>query len=264
VVDSCGQVKGYVPSCTTSAVVVFGAGNFADEDIDPVCFPANMPQVVAVGAVDSTGAKWDYSSYGTALDVVAPSGNDADNYGILTLGDQWTMDQMGYLGWNPNNQDWFPYPADDWDYTANMGGTSGACPQVAGIAALILARRPNFFSHPQFADTVSRVVKYIIDSSAVDIGAPGKDDSTGYGIANAYRALLSVIRGDLNNDAGIDALDIGVLIDMLFADGHAVLDDRTADFDCDSLPTALDLGDLIDYVFNNGPAPRICFEYAMW
>ena len=90
------------PGC----VMVFAAGNSADfawsqEDVD-VQFPANMPEVIAVGAVKNTGTKWDYSCYGSALDIVAPSGNDGDEWGdTSTESSLWTVDQLYNLGWNP-------------------------------------------------------------------------------------------------------------------------------------------------------------------
>ena len=161
------------------------------------------------------------------------------------------------LGWNPLVTGAYPFETSDRDYTAVMGGTSGACPQVAGIAALVLARQHSAIDYYNPAPKV----REIITESAVDILAYGWDVESAYGRADAYRALLSIIHGDVNNDGEINDLDLGLEIDILFSGAHAVLDDLTADFDCDGFRTALDLGKMIDYLFAGGAAPPICFNY---
>ncbi|TAL63051.1 MAG: T9SS type A sorting domain-containing protein, partial [Bacteroidetes bacterium] len=55
-------------------------------------------------------------------------------------------------------------------------GTSAACPQVSGVAALILSVNPNL---------TEQQVREIITSNATDMGAGGKDDLFGWGRVNA-------------------------------------------------------------------------------
>lgn len=217
-----------------------------------------MAEVIAVGAVDNRDVKWDYSCFGDSLDVVAPSGWDGDPYGSMSmLSNVWAADQMEELGWNPYVTGYIPEETDDIDYTAVMGGTSAACPQVAAIAALVMAR-----GHEEIPTcNASPTIREIITRSAIDIGNPGFDPETGHGRANAYRALLSVIRGDVDNDGDIDSADQAVLIDMVFFGGNATLDDRTGDLDCDGDVDSLDLGVMIDHVFLGGPQPGICFAF---
>jgi subtilisin family serine protease len=64
-----------------------------------------------------------------------------------------------------------------------MTGTSMATPHVSGLAALLWSLAP--------ALTVDQV-ESIIESTADDLGAPGKDDYFGYGRINAGRALSSL------------------------------------------------------------------------
>lgn len=64
---------------------------------------------------------------------------------------------------------------------------------------------------------------------------------------------------DFDEDGFMTVLDMGTLIDILFA-GHANVQDPDcpvprADFDCDGFSTALDLGGLIDHLFASGPDP---------
>lgn len=60
-------------------------------------------------------------------------------------------------------------------------GTSMSAPIVAGIAAMIKAQNPYLNS---------RDIANIIDSSATDVMSKGKDNSSGYGLINAYKAIL--------------------------------------------------------------------------
>ena len=56
-----------------------------------------------------------------------------------------------------------------------------AAPKVTGVAALIYAHNPGI--------TPDQVVE-ILEMSADDIGAPGYDFEFGWGLVNAYRAIV--------------------------------------------------------------------------
>lgn len=247
------------PSRLYACVLVFSAGNRAEINKHRhIGFPGNMAEVITVGAVDKYAARWSYSQYGEPLDFMAPSGDKGEYWN--EPGDIWTVDLEGAPGINPPKF----YPAwediEDVDYTGVFGGTSAAAPQVAGIAALMIGARPDLVTDPAYRDTLNRVIKNILRSTATDIGDPGYDTLTGAGIVNAYEALLPVIygSGDLNNDGRLDAVDMNLLIDVCFFGGHAVLYDGTADVDCSLVPDALDLNYMIDFLFNGGPRPRLC------
>ena len=64
---------------------------------------------------------------------------------------------------------------------------------------------------------------------------------------------------DFDADGFATALDLGSLIDVLFAGAPNIQDPTCpgarADFDCDGFPTALDLGGLVDYLFAGGDPP---------
>jgi serine protease len=141
------------------SIVVFSSGN-DNERFSGVCFPANVAGVVTVGAIDRNGSIWNYSSRGAEMDLVAPSGG--------TTGDVRTTDRMGADGYNAGN------------YNTGFNGTSAACPQVAGVAALLLAINSTL--------TEAQVVN-ILNSTATDMGSSGFDNTYGNGRLNAQGAI---------------------------------------------------------------------------
>jgi hypothetical protein len=145
--------------------VVFASGN-SNQSFSGVTFPANVEGVITVGAINNQGALWNYSSRGQEMDLVAPSGNTNLNGNVVTL------DRMGANGYEAGN------------YTNRFGGTSAACPQVAGVAALMLQVNPNL--------TESQV-REILQQTARDLGAPGFDNNFGYGLVDAQAAVQAVL-----------------------------------------------------------------------
>jgi thermitase len=65
---------------------------------------------------------------------------------------------------------------------ATMSGTSMATPFVSGSAALVLSKNSGL---------TNQQVRNILDNSAVDLGASGRDVYFGYGKVNPYGALLN-------------------------------------------------------------------------
>ena len=188
------------------SVVVFSAGNTANRKIGYygyVTFPANVPGVLTVGAIDKSNNIWNYSPRSSKIDVVAPSGDVAEYMGWHHLhlrGDVWSMDISGQPGYNTGDYGigspmyyyhytWDPPGGDNYppgNYIARFGGTSAACPQVAGIAALILSVNPKLK-----AKLTDPEVQNIIKETADDLGSTGYDQDFGWGRVNAYQALLN-------------------------------------------------------------------------
>lgn len=66
------------------------------------------------------------------------------------------------------------------------------------------------------------------------------------------------IRGDANNDAGIDVADVTFLVDYLFNDALTPECDEESDADASGETDISDLTHLVDYLFNGGPPPEPC------
>lgn len=153
-------------------VVVFSSGN---EGNISVAYPAYLSDVIAVGAVQQDGTIWDYSQRGFGLDLVAPSG-DCDYNGDVT-----TLDLSGTLGETSTN------------YMHNFGGTSAACPQVAGVAALMLSVNP---------ELTASEVKNKLTSTATYLGSTS---TYGSGLVNAWSAVMSALSAGIQGPTVINS-----------------------------------------------------------
>jgi serine protease len=135
-------------------LVVAAAGN---NGIYGLLYPAAYNDyVISVGAVDENNIRESYSNYGSNLELVAPGGDN--NYGILST----------YYATSTANHTY-----------AYMYGTSMAVPHVSGLIALLMSK----------GITGNSTIRSILHSTAIDLGASGKDYYYGYGLINAYAAL---------------------------------------------------------------------------
>lgn len=151
-------------------VVLAGAGNDG-YDVQNY-YPAAFPEVIAVGATDSNDQRWDYSNYGSLLEIVAPSGCVGLSSCEIKF---WTTDITGNDGLNDSSD-----PHLIWDYTDHFSGTSAACPIATGVAALVLSVNPNL---------TNTEVRSILWLSAVDLGPNRWDEEYGFGRVDAYAAV---------------------------------------------------------------------------
>jgi len=154
-------------------VVVFAAGNDYNST---VAYPANSrSDILAVGAIMSSGQRASYSNYGTALDVVAPADPVT------------TTDLTGSAGYDPT------------DYTSVFNGTSSAAPHVAGIAALVLSVNPTL-TQRQVANIIESTAREVRTDLYTYSNTAGRPNGTwnnqmGYGLVNAYSAVRQTLCG---------------------------------------------------------------------
>lgn len=152
------------------AVVVAAAGNNAGTAA--AIAPGNCAGVVAVGAVDRGGNKAYYGSTGSTVALSAPGGAQGwlnDPRGILTISN------TGLTSARPS-------PAGD--TCVFVQGTSMSAPQVAGVAALMLAAKPQL--------TPSQVrEKLRATARAFPAGSSCTTASCGAGLLDAVAAVQS-------------------------------------------------------------------------
>jgi subtilisin family serine protease len=197
-------------------VIVFSAGNAnrpLQGTVDEVQWPDHVlsgptqwlagfaihPDVIAVSASTSLGKKAAYSNWGEAIAVAAPSNNAPPT---VTLG------RVGTVATGPTLHQNLPglgmvtsdrtaasgYSQDG--YTNRFGGTSSACPVVAGVAGLMLSVNPNLTAR-DVRDILQTTADKIVDDAAdPQLGLRygtydnrGHSRWFGYGKVNALRAV---------------------------------------------------------------------------
>ena len=138
--------------------IVSATGNGNEQHIgtNEPKYPAASSGVIAVGSMDPGGQVSKFSNYGKWLTVLAP--------GEQILSTTPTYSLPGIMA--------------DYDY---MGGTSMACPIVAGVVALMLSRNPNM---------TPAMIKSKLQSTAKPIGSTGFNEKAGYGLVDAEKAVL--------------------------------------------------------------------------
>jgi len=154
--------------------VVAAAGN---DGVGKVSFPASLPNVIGVGAVDGRKMKAPYSNFGPELSVVAPGGDlRRDDTGPDGVPDG-RPDGVLQQTFDPDTAE-REGRYDDFHYFFVVG-TSQATPHVAALAALLYRQ----------GITQPPAIKAAIENTADDLGASGRDDMFGHGLINPVAAL---------------------------------------------------------------------------
>jgi serine protease len=152
-------------------VIVAAAGNSATSLVD---FPANLANVLAVGATDARGERASYSNTGPDLDFVAPGGDCDRDDNVDGLRDC-VFQQMP----DPDFVERGRY--DQFCY-CGLDGTSMATPHVAAAAALLFSQG--------FTDGAA--VRAALEQTAERKGgapASGRNDTYGFGLVQPAVAL---------------------------------------------------------------------------
>jgi serine protease len=156
--------------------VVAASGN----ENTSVGFPASLPNVIAVGAVDGRKRRAPYSNFGSALDVVAPGGDlDRDDTGPGLRPDG-RPDGILQQTFDPDTAA-LTGRFDDFAYFFVVG-TSQATPHVSALAALLYRQ----------GITDPAAIQKAIEATAEDLGATGRDDQFGHGLLRPAAALTGL------------------------------------------------------------------------
>lgn len=134
-------------------MIVASAGNDGQNG-NPVTYPAAWPHVFTVGASTESDQVAPFSTIGAGIDIVAP-GQD------ITAAVPVTEDASGYT---------------------TVSGTSFSAPIVAAAAAWVWTLRPTLQPDQ---------VEQILRESAKDIGPPGYDIASGWGLLDIPAALAA-------------------------------------------------------------------------
>lgn len=159
-------------------VVLFSTGN----ENSSVSWPASNSNVIAVGASNQCdqrksstscdGEFWWGSNFGTNLDVVAP--------GVKI----YTTDISGSTGYETG------------DYRSDFNGTSSACPNAAGVIALILSVKPSLTgvqARQILESSTDKVSGYVYNSTVAGQPNGTWNNEVGYGRINASKAVFNAI-----------------------------------------------------------------------
>ena len=187
-------------------VVICSAGNEALEG-NPTIYPAAYDSYcISVAATTHNKVRASYSCYNSHVDIAAPGGDFSD--GSPSVNDQGIAQQTFNSTGNYTQFGVMLY-----------SGTSMAAPHVTGVAAMLMTAG--------FTD--ADMVREILQSTAIDLGTPGRDDEFGYGLLNAYAALTYFSFGDINLDSKVDLADLSIFSQYWMLDIFPVRVDITHD-----------------------------------
>lgn len=163
-------VNAAIDAAAAADIVLVAASGNAAQSV--VAYPANHPEVIAVGATDATNTRTGYSSYGTAITLIAPGGDtqrDANGDGL----DDGILQET--LGKSCASAELFAL--------CSFQGTSMATPHVAGAVAILRSAVP--------LATRAEVQNALV-STALDLGEAGFDPFYGHGLIQIPAALTAL------------------------------------------------------------------------
>ncbi|WP_329243999.1 S8 family serine peptidase [Actinoallomurus sp. NBC_01490] len=150
-IDECPTlVKRAIADAIQHDVVIVAAAGDEGDAANAPEYPASCPGVLAVGAIDKYAEPWKSTQRQSYVTVAAP--------GV-------------HVGWVGQSGKYYP----------NGWGSSQASALTAGGVALIRSANPRMSA---------REVVQRITATAKDVGDPGRDSATGYGVIRIYHAMM--------------------------------------------------------------------------
>ncbi len=152
--------KAVAYAISKGSMVVSAAGN---DGCSCMVYPARYPEVIAVGATNTSDQRAYFSSYGSTLDIVAP--------GLSMTSSSWSAS-------NPTNA-----------YSGNLAGTSFATPVVSGLLSSLKSHQPT-------ASNAQLLGVLLSTTNSLDIPKNvARTNLLGYGLIDANSSLDRVISG---------------------------------------------------------------------
>jgi subtilisin family serine protease len=146
-------------------------------------YPAAFPEVIGVAALDNKGGvivdpgsltRAGFSNYGEDIVSVAAVGTNVETT----------------VPFRPKSE--VPYAFYTTRDYSRLNGTSFACPQVTGLAALILSKFPDL----NVSDVTARIELNARSMGGPDTDGNGIDDNLGYGLIDAAASLGTAVVKD--------------------------------------------------------------------
>jgi subtilisin family serine protease len=202
-------------------IITFAAGT-GNENVKYDGY-ASYPKVMAVAASNDTNKRSLYSDYGDSVWCAFPSsdfGYPPFNHPEPLTNGIYTTDRLGPAGYSLSN------------YTDDFGGTSSACPGVAGTVALMLSVNPDL-TWLQVKQIIKETAEKI-DTADGQYDAQGHSIFYGFGKVDAEKAVNKAL--ELKTNSSIQKVKIiSALINPVGADkGHekiSILNASTANID---------------------------------
>jgi Subtilase family len=179
------QLEGAILKAVGAGCLVVAASGNAGESGSPTTFPASWPHVFTVGATDMNDKVTAFSTTGPGLDVVAPGM-------AITAAVPLSRNATGY--------------------ESTFNGTSFSSPIVTAAAAWVWTMRPTL--------TASQLAQ-VLRNSARDLGNPGYDTTSGYGLIDVAAALVAPTPPNDPNEPNDDISEVKP--GPLFANGQPPL-----------------------------------------
>lgn len=159
-------------------VVAAGGNEFLEGNPTEVVaeIASRIRGAVSVGAVDSSRNHAFYSSTGPWIELVAPGGSGSGGNTGFVFQQTFDPDFIETFLKPPSR---YLAPRFDVFVFSGYAGTSMAVAHVSGVAAMVM----------QQGITDPAAVESALETSALDLGGPGRDNTYGFGMVDARNAL---------------------------------------------------------------------------